>query len=343
MLHALAAAVTLLASWPSTRDELARELRAAIASFEPQRPALERHLGADQTIDLGNRLVVDLKTLDDSAPDGYGDAAWHDTQAAVTRTDLEAVQRAATWDAPQLRSENGLHEFFARSPSDGAWEPVAVYVPLRHDAHPPVAFVIHGRPQSETELLGQPYLRDLADRTGTVLVAPWGRGSYDFEGVATPDFLALVPLAQRAFDTDPHRTYLVGYSMGGFTVFSVGVSSQWSGIMCIAGALLNSEVARVRFSWRDTPVYVVNGSDDASIPPIYGMQTAIFLDSLGVPTSFYQQAHGKHPVRTLMPQLALAWDDMHHGVTRANTIPRNGASAGFLRASPQLHDADFKP
>lgn len=342
MLHALAAAVALATSWSSAHDDLARRLRSAIASFEPNRTALEKKLGSDQTVDLGSRLVVDLKTLDDPVPDGYDVEAWHDTMSTVAHTDLEALARAEQWNSPTVRTEDGLHEFFAHSTFDGAWEPVAVYVPPHHDAHPAIAFVIHGRPQSETELLGQPYLRELADRTGTVLVAPWGRGSYDFEGVAAPDFLSLVPFAQHALDADPHRTYLVGYSMGGFTVFKVGVSSPWSGIMCIAGALLNSEVARVRFSWRDTPVYIVNGSDDASIPPVYGMQTAVFLDSLGVPTSFYQQPGGRHMVRTLMPQLTRAWDDMHRGVTRANTIPR-GVNGGFLSVPPRLHDADFKP
>jgi poly(3-hydroxybutyrate) depolymerase len=319
------------------------DLQAALASFTSHRAAIERRLGADQAIDLGDRLVIDLKTLGDPMPDGYTPEAWKDTLTAVAQGDIEAIARAETWDKPQLTPEPGLHSAYAQSTIDGIWEPLAVYVPKNHSAHPPLAFVIHGRPQSEMEVLGQPYFRELADRTGTVLVAPWGRGSYDFEGAATNDLLALVPLAERTFNADPHHVYLVGYSMGGFTVFKVGTSSTWSGVMCIAGALLNSEVARVRFAWHDTPVYVVNGSQDASIPAVYGLQTAVFLDSLGVPTSFYQQPGGFHAIRTLMPQLEHAWDDMHHNVTRSDSIPRNTATAGFLPTAPHLQDADFKP
>lgn len=343
MLHAIIAAVAVATSWQRDRDDLSRQLTAAITAFEPHRSVLAQKLGADQAIDLGTRLVIDLKTLSDPLPEGYTESAWHETMTMVARTDLEAIARAQSWTAPRIALEPGLHAYFGRSNADGAWEPLAIYVPPHHPEHPPIAFVIHGRPQSETELLGQPYFRELADRTGTVLVAPWGRGSYDFEGVATSDFLQVVPLAERALSADPHRVYLVGYSMGGFTVFKVGTSSTWSAVMCIAGALLNSEVRAVRFAWRDTPVYVVNGSSDQSIPPMYGLQTAAFLDSLGVPTSFYQQSGGHHWVRTLMPQLTRAWDDMHHGLTRPASIPRVANRPGFMAVPPHLSDGDMKP
>ncbi|MBC5815953.1 MAG: hypothetical protein GIW97_05370, partial [Candidatus Eremiobacteraeota bacterium] len=64
--------------------------------------------------------------------------------------------------------------------------------------------------------------------------------------------------------------------MGGFTVFKIGTTKTWAGVMCISGSMLNSEVPAIRFAWRTTPVYVVNGSSDAVIPPLYGMETAAF-------------------------------------------------------------------
>ena len=113
--------------------------------------------------------------------------------------------------------------------------------------------------------------------------------------------------------------------------------------MCISGSMLNSEVPSVRFAWRNTPVYVVNGSGDAVIPPLYGMETAVFLDSLGIPTSFYQQPGGSHSLRTLMPQLERAWSDMHLGIVRQQSIPQLASRNNFLAAPPIPHDSALKP
>lgn len=318
-------------------------LQQAITYFQAQRPKLESRLGKDQTVDLGLRLVTDQSSLSDPVPLWYTTPEWTDTLETVSAIDIEAVHRAAEDSAPQLPTQSGLHEGFVRSRIDGVWEPVAVYVPAKHAEHPPLAIVIHGRPQSETELLGQPYFRELADRTGTILVAPWGRGSYDFAGAAGKDLNDLASIVQQVYASNPRQMYLVGYSMGGFTVFKVGTARPWSAVMCIAGALLNSEVPAVRFAWRDTPIYVVNGTQDGEIPPVYGMRSAAFMDSLGIPTTFYQEPGGHHAVRTLMPVLERAWADMHAGVVRTNTIPHGTAAAGFLPATPSMHDADLKP
>lgn len=322
---------------------LSAPLQQAIAYFQAERPKLESRLGTGQTIDLGLRLVNDQNDLHSPVPPFYTALAWADTLQAVSSVDIEAIHHAAQDATPRLPTQTGLHEGFIRSQADGLWEPVAVYIPEKHAAHPPLAIVLHGRPQSETELLGQPYLRELADRTGTILVAPWGRGSYDFEGAAGKDLDALASYVQGLYGSDPHALYLVGYSMGGFSVFKVGTTRPWSAVMCIAGALLNSEVPTVRFAWRDMPVYVVNGSLDEEIPPVYGIRSAVFLDSLGIPTAFYQQPGGHHAVRTLMPVLERAWADMHAGVVRTSSIPRGAAGTAFLPAAPPMHDSDFKP
>lgn len=323
--------------------QLSLRLHDALALFAAHRPAIEARLGKDQAIDLGMRLVTDIGELGSAPAPGYTQRAWNDTLRTVFTTDAQAVQEALAQRQPELPMANGLHEGFVRSAADGLWEPVAVYIPPEHAAHPPLAVVLHGRPQSETELLGQPYLRELADRTGTILVAPWGRGIYDFHGVAAQDLDGLVPVVQRLYASDPHELYLVGYSMGGFSVFSAGTLRPWSAIMCIAGALLNSEVPAVRFAWRDTPLYVVNGSADEEIPPAYGAQTAAYLASLGIPVSFYQMPGGHHALRTLVPVLEAAWNDMHRGIVRAQSVPERSASGSFLPAAPSLHDSSLKP
>ena len=322
---------------------LGAALQDAIADFRAERPRLESRLGAGQTVDLGIRLLTDSSYLNSPTPAWYTPQAWAETIQTISTVDIEAVQHAARDPQPQLPTSSGLHEGFVRSGIDGIWEPVAVYVPARHTEHPPLAIVLHGRPQSETELLGQPYFRELADRTGTVLVAPWGRGSYDFAGAAAKDLDALASYAQQFYKSDPRALYLVGYSMGGFSVFKVGTDRPWSAVMCIAGALLNSEVPAVRFAWHDTPVYVVNGSADEAIPPEYGLRSAAFMLSLGIPTAFYQEPGGHHAVRTLMPVLERAWADMHAGIVRSGTVPSAATGTAFLPSAPSMHDADLKP
>lgn len=93
-----------------------------------------------------------------------------------------------------------------------------MYVPAALKSGPPAPLVVvlHGNPQTEAELLGQPFLRRLADRTGSILVAPFGRGIYDFAEPAASDLYDLLDAAQRALPVDRRRSYLVGYSMGGF-------------------------------------------------------------------------------------------------------------------------------
>ena len=199
-------------------------------------------------------------------------------------------------------------------------QPVAVYVPRSYSpSHPsPLAVFLHGHPQSETSLMAPDYVAQLADATGTVIVAPYGRGYYDFRGTAS-DVYDTLEAAQKAFAIDPRRRYLVGYSMGGFSVFEVAPlhPDTWAAVMCISGALLGHDAHRVVSTMPNTPFYVLTGHDDDSIPTQYPTATAVYLRSTGMPVSFYTLAAGTHRLITLLPILTQAWDDMHHGVVRS--------------------------
>jgi poly(3-hydroxybutyrate) depolymerase len=206
-----------------------------------------------------------------------------------------------------------------------------MYVPVNVPAtRASLAIVLHGNPQTEAELLGQPALRRVADSTGTILVAPFGRGIYAFEEPAATDVYDLLPTLQDALPVDRGRTYLAGYSMGGFSVFKIGPRGgyRWKAVLCISGAILNSGVRAVNLAWHDMPLYVVTGAHDDSIPTKYGEQTAGYLASLGLPVSFYEEPNGSHTLRSLMPSLQRAWTDMLAGTTRPDSVPiaRNGVA-----------------
>lgn len=322
---------------------LSAQLNAGLTNFQRTRPTIEREVGQAQAIDLGMRLIQDREYLDITLPSGYSTADWSETVRTIVATDLQAIEDAGAGRRRPLSLESkGLYETFVPSSIDGTWLPVAVYVPPGASSGAPLALLLHGNPQSETELLGQPYFRRLADSTGTILVAPWGRGTYDYEGAAQTDVYDVLRAAQSALHTDARRCYLVGYSMGGFSVFKIGPSyPHWTAVMDIAGALLNSGVPAVRFAWRETPVYVVTGVHDGSIPSIYAQETAQYLAGMGLPAGLYVQPEGNHGVRTLMPSLSAAWADMHAGVIRASAVPSTTASLPSIH-SIQVHD-DLKP
>ena len=225
---------------------------------------------------------------------------------------------------------------------DRTWQLVALYVPTTvKPSRAPLAIVLHGNPQTESELLGQPSFRALADRTGTIVAVPWGRGLYDYAEPAGTEVYDLLALLQNALPVDRGRTFLAGYSMGGFSVFKIGPrgGARWAGVLCVSGAILNSGVRAVSIAWSTTPLYVVTGAHDESIPTKYGEQTAAYLAGIGLPVSFYEEPHGTHWLRTLNSSLQRAWDDMHAGLTRPESVPAARSGFGLPAGAPSLNVA----
>jgi pimeloyl-ACP methyl ester carboxylesterase len=288
------------------------------------RSRVEALIGHDGALDFHRRLYDDIERASMSAPAGYSPADWAEAVGTIARLNLEAANLLLAGAPAPLRATPGVHEALVRSRVDGTLQLVAIYVPPAvASQRAPLAIVLHGNPQTEAELLGPPVLRRLADRTGTILVAPFGRGIYDFAEPAATDVYDLLDDVQKTFPVDRGRTYLAGYSMGAFSVFKIGPRGgyRWSGVMCVAGAILNSGVRPVSIAWQDMRIYVVTGAHDDSIPTVYAEQTASFLAGLGLPVSFYREPDGTHALRTLVPSLQRAWDDMHASLTRRENVP----------------------
>ena len=311
-------------------------LSAALIALQSHLGIADRAMGEDGALALGKRLADDLENLDDStAPDGWPQAAYDERLRNVAALDASLVDQVIRKRRDALHGTIGLAERFIVSTVDGTWQPFTLYVPKDLGPRAALVVLLHGRPQTESELLGGPYFRTLADATHTIIAAPWGRGHYDYYGVATDDVYQTASEVAAAFAIDPKRIYLAGYSMGGFSVFKVGPvhGGMWASAMCISGAILNSETSAVRSAWSKTPIYIVNGKLDDSIPPQYGLMTAEWLAGVGIPTGFYQAPAGTHMVPTLMTELAQAWSDMLAGVVR-NKPP--AADAVSFPTPPQM-------
>lgn len=286
-------------------------LRAAASAYYADAGAIAAITGRDTAMDYYQRLLADAALLQRADP----------YFTTLAQLDLDAATQLQQRSFRSMDGIRGLGETFVRSSKDATMQAVAVYVPATYapGAPAPLAVFLHGRDQTETELLSSTALRDLADATGTILVAPYGRGYFDFRG-SEADVYDALDAAERAFTTAPRKRYLAGYSMGGFSVYRIGPMQprRWSAIMSISGSLLRPQADRVVALLRAVPFYVVTGSDDDNIPSPISAAAAVYLRDAGLPVSFYRQPGGGHRLSTLLPVLSQAWADMNGGVVRTS-------------------------
>jgi len=303
-----------------TGSDLAASLRDAAAAYYANVAAIAPITSRETTIDYYQRLVDDEDMVaNQPAPEGYDAATWEMSTHGIAELDLSLAHQLLTKQFVPMASIRGLGETFVRSSQDGTMQPVAVYVPSTYvpGKRTPLIVFLHGHPQSESQLLAPRFVRELAEANGTILVAPYGRGYYDFRR-STPDVYDALDAATAAFTVDPRKVFLAGYSMGGFSVFEVAPArpNVWSAVMCISGALLGNDAPKVLAFMRNTPFYVLTGSRDESIPTQYPTITASYLSQQGMPVSFYSLPNGIHRLITLLPILTQAWADMVHDVVR---------------------------
>jgi predicted esterase len=314
-------ALILLLGASAGDGDLKSSLQVTAAVYFAHLDSIAPVAGRDTTFDYYQRLLDDADLLAaTNVPDGYTQTEWMQAVSRTAELDLSLVKQLLDSSFQPMASIRGLGETFMRSSKDGTMQPVAVYVPPGYrPGHPaPLVVLLHGHPQSETQLLAPAYMALLAAKSNTIVVAPWGRGYYDFRG-SVSDVYDAFDAAVQAFSIDPRKRYLAGYSMGGFSVFEVAPvhPSDWSAVMCIAGSLLGSDAQAVLAMLRTVPFYVLTGSADESIPTQYPASTAAYLHAAGLDVSFYSQPGGIHRLITLLPILTLAWNDMLHQIVRA--------------------------
>jgi len=301
--------------------DLPSALQSAIGRYMRSIVALSHRTGDEQAYDYANRLNDDLAALAAPVPYGYTALEYRSMCEQTARADLGLVDQLLDGTITPIRAQSGMQSVFLTSSADATLQPVAFYVPARAAVPMPMVVLLHGRPQTETQLLSNALLQRLAESTGSLLVAPYGRGYYDYRGVALRDVDDAIDAALKHFNIDPRRQYLAGYSMGGFSVFEVAPKRRnfWAAVLCVSGALLGSDAATVTGMLARTPFYFVTGTDDESIPSQYTVASAMYLKRFDLPVSLYTQPKGQHRLVTLTAALERAWQDMHSGTVRSYT------------------------
>jgi acetyl esterase/lipase len=299
------------------RSDLVATQRAYTAA--QSRVAAEH--GPDIALLFSARLNDDEKALEraEQIPPGITAADWDETLRTPISLDLSAVHQMLDRRYQTISKQPGLREVFVKSSVDGTMQSAALYVPAGPDKPRPLVILLHGHDQSEAQILGPPFFRRLADSTGSIVLAPYARAQYFYAEPGATDVYDALRAARDALPVDPRHVYLVGYSMGGYSLFRIGPRSgaPWTAVMCISGAILNNDVMRtVLDAWRQVPVYVVTGAHDDVVPTKDAEATALALHQNGLPVSFYREPSGTHSIHTLIPSLSAAWHDMHDGIVR---------------------------
>ncbi|MDA1191844.1 MAG: prolyl oligopeptidase family serine peptidase, partial [Candidatus Poribacteria bacterium] len=161
------------------------------------------------------------------------------------------------------------------------------------DAQPALFLSTHG---AGVEAIGQ--ANAYSSKTWGHLVAPTNRRPYgfDWEDWGRLDSLEVLEHAQNDLNTDPHRTYLTGHSMGGHGAWILGVtfpdkfaaigpSAGWISFGTYAGgrggneeeeltpveaiikrAWLPSDTTALETNLVNNAVYILHGGDDDNVP-----------------------------------------------------------------------------
>lgn len=328
---ALGAAIALLGSAPT---DVQTTLRDVAASYLANVSAIAKATGRDTTMGYYNRLVEDLAEQDATPPPNYDAAMFYGTMRETVRLDLSLATQLIQQSYQPMSAIRGLDETFVRSSADGTMQPVAVYVPTTYVVgHPaPLIVFLHGLGETETELLGPQFVQNLAEHSGAIVVAPYGRAYFDYEG-AESDIYDALDAASSAFTIDVRKQYLAGFSIGAFAVFRIAPMKPhaWAGVMSISGSLLQPDSGRAATELHATPVYVVTGKLDDTVPSRLSTAAAVYLRDKGVPVSYYLQPAGIHRLSSLLPMLTQAWDDMLAGVVRPSQYSSDASLPRSLR------------
>ncbi len=155
-----------------------------------------------------------------------------------------------------------------------------LYSPGRREAVPAIV-LLHGAGGNPVQMVGA--WRDLARQEGIALVAPELPLAESFEAVAPSVFRCQVEDAGRIVALDRSRTYVFGYSMGGYLAYDAGMlaSRSFGAIAVVAMDISPSYDWIVDSAARKTPVAIYIGDRDPLVSLERVRRTRDFLRSRG--------------------------------------------------------------
>jgi acetyl esterase/lipase len=143
----------------------------------------------------------------------------------------EVAQLSEIFDAnrdPLADSKGSIVERAYIAENDNSAQPYYVYVPKKYekDKKWPLFIFLHGWVPETSKI--DPWLcpsdvLPIADELGFLYLQPHGRRNTDFQFVGEVDVLESIRQTQKYYSVDPERIYLIGASMGGGGVWTIGM------------------------------------------------------------------------------------------------------------------------
>src|SRR4029077_3129842 len=210
-------------------------------------------------VTIESRIDGDMPSIDQSFKPRWLDQTEFEQYAdELVTLDGSLVDQLATGKLHAIKDVRGADEIFVRSPYDKTLQSAALYVPTPYDPGKPAPLVVflHGKFSTEIDYVAMPFFRQLAESSGAIVVAPYGRGDIQYVDPAPADVYATLDAVLAALNIDRKRIYLAGHSMGGFGVFEVGPreANRCAGFLCASGSLTDADRAAVLRTFQDKPV-----------------------------------------------------------------------------------------
>jgi pimeloyl-ACP methyl ester carboxylesterase len=167
----------------------------------------------------------------------------------------------------------------------GRVQPYAVYIPKSYrPGHPtPLTFLLHSLTQNQNQYAATTpkFSRLACEDRRSICVTTLGRGpDGDYFDYAELDFWQVWHAVAGAFDLDPNRTVLCGYSMGGLGTNQLAMAHPdlFAKAVTLAGAVGNvPSLGNLRW----IPTYLAGGVADELVPLPIEMAEANGLAALG--------------------------------------------------------------
>jgi poly(3-hydroxybutyrate) depolymerase len=199
--------------------------------------------------------------------------------------------------------------------------PYTLFVPASYEPGKPTPLIVdlHGLNITPLQQILFDGTTDLAARYGYIVVAPMGYNSGPSWG-ATPgnpvptaqvkpggtttygsgelseiDTMKVVSMIRERYAIDPNRIYLMGHSMGGAGVYTLGAkyNDLWAGLVPIAGlrGIPTEEAAQ---AYKNIPMMLYHGAADSIVTPDTSRRSVLHLQSVGAPHLYVQVPGADH-------------------------------------------------
>jgi len=198
--------------------------------------------------------------------------------------------------------------------------PYALFVPSNYDASRPFPLIValHGLGRPYDWMMGYDGFIDFAERDGYVVVSPLGyhpRAWYGSRGYGIPggaarggadlpenlgelseqDVMNVLEIARKAYNIDESRIYLWGHSMGGAGTYHLAARYPdiWAGLAVAAPAPRRETIDQLE-TFREVPVLVLHGDEDATVPVEGSRSWVARMRELGMQHVYIEVPGGDH-------------------------------------------------